>query len=73
MVYFFAGVAQLVEQLICNQQVPGSSPGAGFENDVSKVASMRRIYSAHARGLSGGRSGVAAERSPLDVSEPQLC
>ena len=24
-----AGVAQLVEQLTCNQQVPGSSPGAG--------------------------------------------
>ncbi|MBM2844734.1 MAG: hypothetical protein HW407_46 [Bacteroidetes bacterium] len=25
-VYFVAGVAQLVEQLICNQQVAGSSP-----------------------------------------------
>ena len=25
----FAGVAQLVEQLICNQQVEGSSPPAG--------------------------------------------
>ena len=25
-----AGVAQLVEQLICNQQVAGSSPIAGF-------------------------------------------
>ena len=25
-VYFIAGVAQLVEQLICNQQVAGSSP-----------------------------------------------
>ena len=26
----FAGVAQLVEQLICNQQVIGSSPIIGF-------------------------------------------
>ena len=26
----FAGVAQLAEQLICNQQVAGSSPIAGF-------------------------------------------
>ena len=25
----FAGIAQLVEQLICNQQVGGSSPSAG--------------------------------------------
>ena len=24
-----AGIAQLVEQLICNQKVPGSIPGAG--------------------------------------------
>jgi hypothetical protein len=30
--HFFAGVAQLVEQLIRNQQVSGSSPLAGFEN-----------------------------------------
>jgi hypothetical protein len=28
--HFFAGVAQLVEQLIRNQQVSGSSPLAGF-------------------------------------------
>jgi hypothetical protein len=26
----FAGIAQLVEQLICNQQVVGSNPTAGF-------------------------------------------
>jgi hypothetical protein len=25
-----AGIAQLVEQLICNQQVVGSNPSAGF-------------------------------------------
>ena len=28
--HFFAGVAQLVEQLIRNQQASGSSPLAGF-------------------------------------------
>jgi hypothetical protein len=27
---FWASVAQLAEQLICNQQVVGSSPSAGF-------------------------------------------
>jgi hypothetical protein len=27
--HFFAGIAQLVEQLICNQQVVGSNPTAG--------------------------------------------
>jgi hypothetical protein len=26
----YAGIAQLVEQLICNQQVVGSNPTAGF-------------------------------------------
>jgi hypothetical protein len=30
--HFFAGVAQLVEQLIRNQQVSGSSPLAGFKS-----------------------------------------
>ena len=29
-----AGVAQLVEQLICNQQVGGSSPFSGSEGGV---------------------------------------
>ena len=28
----FAGIAQLVEQLICNQQVVGSNPTAGSSN-----------------------------------------
>jgi hypothetical protein len=30
--HFFAGVAQLVEQLIRNQQVSGSSPLAGLKS-----------------------------------------
>jgi hypothetical protein len=33
--HFFAGVAQLVEQLIRNQQVSGSSPLAGFHRKQS--------------------------------------
>ena len=34
-----AGIAQLVEQLICNQQVVGSSPTAGslYERDLRKA------------------------------------
>ncbi len=34
-----AGIAQLVEQLICNQQVVGSSPTAGSlsQGDLRKV------------------------------------
>ena len=28
-IIFFAGIAQLVEQLICNHQVPSSTLGAG--------------------------------------------
>ena len=30
----FAGLAQLVEQLICNQQVGGSSPSTSSKNPV---------------------------------------
>jgi hypothetical protein len=30
----FAGVAQLVEQLICNQQVAGSSPVASSKKNI---------------------------------------
>jgi hypothetical protein len=36
---FRAGIAQLVEQLICNQQVVGSNPTAGSLTNV--VSSMR--------------------------------
>ena len=37
--HFFAGVAQLVEQLIRNQQVSGSSPLAGLK--AKKLARLR--------------------------------
>ena len=32
-IQFYADVAQLAEQLICNQQVIGSSPIIGFVSD----------------------------------------
>ena len=32
--FFYAGVAQLAEQLICNQQVAGSSPITGSDVGV---------------------------------------
>ena len=41
MVYYLgtknAGVAQLVEQLICNQQVGGSSPSTGSTTDKAQT------------------------------------
>jgi hypothetical protein len=42
--HFFAGVAQLVEQLIRNQQVSGSSPLAGFENKGFSPTSRRAFF-----------------------------
>jgi hypothetical protein len=39
--HFFAGVAQLVEQLIRNQQVSGSSPLAGSLN--SKIRYLTNV------------------------------
>lgn len=36
-VAFYAGVAQLVEQLICNQQVRGSSPFTSSKATVSEM------------------------------------
>ena len=34
--FHYAGMAQLEEQLICNQQVSGSSPDVGFSGVISK-------------------------------------
>jgi hypothetical protein len=36
----FAGIAQLVEQLICNQQVVGSNPTAGSLNFRFSIADL---------------------------------
>ena len=44
--HFFAGVAQLVEQLIRNQQVSGSSPLAGFV-----IMRLALPHAVHPRGL----------------------
>ena len=35
---FHAGVAQLAEQLICNQQVAGSSPITGLQTRTPEMA-----------------------------------
>ena len=35
----YAGVAQLVEQLICNQQVGGSSPSTSFQLNMGEFQS----------------------------------
>ena len=40
--HFFAGVAQLVEQLIRNQQVSGSSPLAGFRLKIKELSPSDR-------------------------------
>jgi hypothetical protein len=40
--HFFAGVAQLVEQLIRNQQVSGSSPLAGLIIENKKLKAAER-------------------------------
>lgn len=33
---YFAGLAQLVEHLICNQRVEGSSPLAGIQAEIAQ-------------------------------------
>jgi hypothetical protein len=38
----YAGIAQLVEQLICNQQVVGSSPTAGSPGNAVSERRQRR-------------------------------
>ena len=45
----YAGVAQLVEQLICNQQVGGSSPSTSF------ITPHQRIIWENSRAAKGGR------------------
>ena len=48
----FAGIAQLVEQLICNQQVVGSNPTAG--------SLVKRDFSESRKSLLGHLLGIAA-------------
>jgi hypothetical protein len=37
----YAGLAHLVEQLICNHQVAGSSPAAGTKQAIEKSGSQK--------------------------------
>jgi hypothetical protein len=41
-VFEIAGIAQLVEQLICNQQVVGSNPSAGSITSLPTARALRR-------------------------------
>jgi hypothetical protein len=43
-----AGVAQLVEQLICNQQVAGSSPIASYKNQMVTVDQIQNTQNVEA-------------------------
>ena len=52
-----AGIAQLVEQLICNQQVVGSNPSAGSGFDCSLPRLAPRTIAEPARDSPGDRTG----------------
>ena len=49
----YAGVAQLVEQLICNQQVGGSSPSTSSKIDFAAKAA--KFLWENSRAAKGGR------------------
>ena len=68
-VFANAGIAQLVEQLICNQQVVGSNPTAG--SITSSVATVDLGAAArHARAFSLG--GESLESEPLIPERSRL-
>src|SRR5205807_5539346 len=52
---FFAGIAQLVEQLICNQQVVGSNPSAGSSPELTKAGVLKPCFGGSATKLRLGR------------------
>ena len=64
MYIYIAGVAQLVEQLICNQRVGGSNPLAGsvfkvkskvFENFLILLSGLSIGFRANGRVVKGSR------------------
>jgi hypothetical protein len=60
-----AGVAQLVEQLICNQQVAGSSPFASSEPDGQSHAQNEPLLHSHRDGFPSGQREQTVNLSPL--------
>ena len=62
--YVYADVAQLAEQLICNQQVIGSSPIIGFLWTFSSVGQSNRLIT--------GRSWVRVPEGPLVIKCKKL-
>src|SRR5713101_5383516 len=57
-----AGVAQLVEHLICNQRVGGSNPSASSTRNVARGSEAERILAGKINGL------VSFDTSPFCVS-----
>jgi hypothetical protein len=68
---FFAGVAQPVEQLICNQQVAGSSPIASSKSggvpEWPKGADCKSVGSAF-----GGSNPPPSTRQPVSMGRPSV-
>src|SRR6202158_4181998 len=62
-----AGVAQLVEHLICNQRVGGSIPSASSTRKFCRGARAERILEAKINGL------VSLDTSPFCVFAPVAC
>ncbi len=59
----FAGVAQLVEQLICNQQVGGSSPSTSSKKTKHSTARLGVLFFQFFDGL---EVGAVVNDSPVD-------
>jgi hypothetical protein len=55
----FAGVAQLVEQLICNQQVVGSNPSASSKNNKLGRLGLPPLFCVPLMFHFGGKSALA--------------
>jgi hypothetical protein len=62
-----AGVAQLVEHLICNQRVGGSIPSASSTRNFVWGARAERILTRKTKGL------VSLDTSPICVSARNVC
>ena len=58
----YAGIAQLVEQLICNQQVVGSSPTAGSLGTPSTSASADNAVNGSGRNRGARLAGAVVSR-----------
>jgi hypothetical protein len=65
-----AGIAQLVEQLICNQQVVGSNPTAGSGNLRLAIADCR--LSIAVQRADAGHLVANCPREALEINPPEI-